>query len=85
MEQAELWWDAILQSWQLGSLPNVQLFVTTAEPKLLTINAASLFRKTENVKPFTKIILYFDDDTNEVKGRQEPAPEVRLLLEDGVC
>jgi len=75
--------DAIWQSCHLGEMPNVRVVVTTTERGMLTENCVNWSDVKKNKIHASFSSLFFDEETNTVKMRQAPQPE--LLLEVGKC
>lgn len=83
MEDAFYKTDAIWQAWDTAKYPNVRILATTTEKELLTDNCLSYIDVKGNHVYASPNILFFDEQDNEVKMIQSPAPT--LCLEVSSC
>lgn len=83
MEDAFYKTDAVWQAWDTAKYPNVHVLVTTTEKELLTANCCSYLHLKGGHVYGSPNILFFDEQNNEVKMKQSPAPT--LCLEVTTC
>lgn len=86
LEQAVFLAEAIYQSWDLGSRKNVKIVVLCSNDNgILDVNCLRFFSiKDESEKMYSKLVLYFDEKTNEVVCKQKPSPEFRIRVIESV-
>ena len=85
LEKAPYLAEAIYQSWELGAHKNVKIVVvSTNENEVLDVNCARFTDpEDESKQRYSKAVLYFDIELNEVKMKQHPSPAFRIqLIED---
>ena len=79
--------DAIWQSSTLAEFPNVRVFATTTQRELLNENCANyaMRAKVESQRDRnahfifgSKMVLYFNEETNEVCAKQGESPRIQL-------
>jgi len=74
--------EAIIQSWLMGSRKNARIVVVcTNENRVLDENCIKFVdTKDESTHHYSKVILYFDEKTNEVCMKLHPSPTFRIQL-----
>jgi len=85
LDEAPFTAEAIIQSWFMGSRKNVRIVVVgTNNHGVLDENCAKFVNiKDESKRQYSRVVLYFDEKTNEVCMKQYPSPTFRIqLLED---
>lgn len=82
LEKAPFLAEAIYQSWDLGARKNVKIVVLSSnEGSVLDVNCFKFFNiKDDSMKMYSKLTLYFDEETNEVYTKQKPSPEFRIRI-----
>lgn len=84
LDEAPFTAEAIIQSWLMGSRKNVRIIVVgTNENGVLDKNCARFVDiKDEHKRQYSRVVLYFDEQTNEVVMKQHPSPTFRIQLLD---
>ena len=82
LEKAPYLAEAIYQSWELGSRKNVRIIVLSSNQKgVLDVNCSKFFSiEDESKKMYSRPILYFDENKNEVAIMQQNGPEFRIKI-----
>lgn len=84
LDEAPFTAEAMIQSWLMGSRKNVQIVVVgTNDNGVLDKNCARFVDVRDECKrQYSRVVLYFDQETNEVVMKQHPSPNFRIQLLD---